>query len=159
MGMDSISGSQMERFLLRHNPQVGHNYARKLIATYEQECSVEGVRPSVAFAQMCLETGFLTFPVTTGVSSDQNNFCGYGVAGTMGKGDSFSTMRAGVRVHVQHLKAYATKETTRRKNVDGRRRWVKLGCAPAVLDLSGKWASDPDYGRKLCDILVRLREE
>jgi hypothetical protein len=68
-------------------------------------------------------------------------------------------MRAGVRVHVQHLKAYGTAEPTRRMCVDGRRRFVALGSAPLVNDLTGHWATDPDYGTKLCTLLSVLRSE
>lgn len=159
MGMDSITCSQMERFLLRNNPNVPHSYAHKLIATYEQECRHEGVRTSVAFVQMCLETGFLVFPPPSIVRPEQNNFCGLGVISNASYGLSFDSMRAGVRAHVQHLKAYATTEATRRKNIDVRRRFVKLGCSPTVMGLSGTWAADPNYGRKLCNLLAVLREE
>jgi hypothetical protein len=156
LGQDSVSPAQMERFLLRHNPGIDHAYARKVIAAYDQECRYEGVRVSVAFAQMCLETGYLTFGDV--VSREQNNFCGYGAQKGVTHGESFPTLRAGVRAHVQHLKAYATAEPTRRRCVDGRRKWVKAGSAPRVTDLSGKWDLDPNYGEKLSDLVARVRE-
>jgi hypothetical protein len=157
MGTDSIEASQMERFLLRHNPNIDHCYARHLISTYQQECHFEGVRVSVAFCQMCLETGFLTFPGM--VSIEQNNFCGYGVTDNNTVGEKFPSMRTGIRVHVQHLKSYGSSESTNRKCIDSRRRYVSLGSAPAVMDLAGRWATDPEYGTKLCNLITRLRAE
>jgi hypothetical protein len=108
---------------------------------------------------MCLETGFLSFPPTTAIVLEQNNFCGFGTTSSMSVGESFKDMRTGVRVQVQHLKAYATTEATRRRNIDPRRHLVRLGSAPTVMKLSGKWATDPGYGEKLCVFLDRLRNE
>jgi hypothetical protein len=157
MGNDSVSAAQMERFLLRHNPNLDHSYARHIISLYQQECHFEGVRVSVAFCQMCLETGFLSFPGM--VSIEQNNFCGYGVTSNSVIGEKFPSVRTGVRVHVQHLKAYGTAESTNRRCIDSRRRYVSLGSAQTVNDLTGRWATDPDYGEKLCSLIARLRAE
>ena len=157
MWSDSVSAAQMERFLLRHNPNVDHAYARRLISIYQQECHFENVCVSVAFCQMCLETGFLSFPGM--VSIEQNNFCGFAVTGSSTIGEKFPSIRSGVRTHVQHLKAYGTAEPTIRKCIDSRRRFVALGSAPTVKDLAGRWATDPDYGDKLCNLIARLRAE
>ncbi|MDR0678681.1 MAG: glucosaminidase domain-containing protein [Puniceicoccales bacterium] len=157
MGSDSISTAQMERFLLRHNGSVGHGDAKKIATCYLQECQQEGVRPAVAFCQMCLETNFLSFPGS--IARDQNNFCGYGVTASNYVGATFPDLRTGVRTHVQHLKAYATAEPTRRRCIDSRRRSVYLGSAPTVNDLAGRWNSDPNYGNRLCELIGQLRAE
>lgn len=157
MGRDSISAARMERFLLRHNSTVDRTYARQLIDAYRKECRAEGVRTSVAFCQMCLETNFLSF--TGDVSAGQNNFCGYGATGGGRRGARFPSPEIGVRAQVQHLKAYATTAPTKGRCIDGRRRLILLGSAPQVDDLSGRWAADPDYGTKIRRLLRELRTE
>jgi hypothetical protein len=157
MGSDGISATKMERFLLRHNGNVDHSSARRITCCYLQECQQEGIRPAVAFCQMCLETGFLTFPGS--ISREQNNFCSYGVSGSSHTGESFPDMRTGVRTHIQHLKAYATAEPTHRRCIDSRRRLVCLGSAPTVNDLTGRWNGDPNYGTRLSELIAKLYAE
>jgi hypothetical protein len=157
MGTDSIDMVQLERFLLRHNPAIDRSYARQLADTYLRECRTEGVRVAVAFCQMCLETGFLSF--TGAVAAEQNNFCGFGATGDGRTGERFPDMETGVRVQVQHLKAYATPKSTKRRCIDNRRHLVLLGSAPAVDELAGRWAADPNYGTKICRLLEELHSE
>ncbi|MDR0679092.1 MAG: glucosaminidase domain-containing protein [Puniceicoccales bacterium] len=157
MGRDGVGVAQMERFVLRHNPAADRSQVRRLADIYRKECKAEGVRASVAFCQMCLETNFLAF--TGDVSADQNNFCGYGATGGGRRGVRFPSLESGVRAQVQHLKAYATSTPTRRRCIDGRRKLVALGSAPYVNDLSGQWAADPSYGAKICRLLRELCNE
>jgi hypothetical protein len=112
------------------------------------------VNHDLAFAQMCLETGFLRYGNL--VTPDMNNFCGLGSIGPNQRGEVFPDPRIGVRAHIQHLKAYATEEPLRQDLVDPRYRWVKYGHAPTLDGLAGTWASDKEYAKKIRSILERL---
>lgn len=118
---------------------------------YIEECTAEGVKPEVAFCQTMKETGFLKFGGDVSIS--QYNFAGLGAVGNGASGDSFATVREGVRAQVQHLKAYASAEPLVNPCVDKRYRYVSKGCAPYVEWLgisenpSGKgWATAKRYG-------------
>jgi hypothetical protein len=63
------------------------------------------IRWDVAFFQMMLETGNLTFKGD--VSSKQNNFAGMGATGKHVPGESFANVETGVKAHLQHLLMYA----------------------------------------------------
>ncbi|MFA5956291.1 glucosaminidase domain-containing protein [Hyphomicrobium sp.] len=63
------------------------------------------IRWDIAFFQMMLETGNLTFKGD--VSSTQNNFAGMGATGNHVPGESFSDVATGVKAHLQHLLMYA----------------------------------------------------
>ena len=117
---------------------------------YIEECKTEGVRPEVAFAQMCLETGYLQYGGD--VKREQFNFAGIGATGGV-PGNSFADVRTGIRAQVQHLKAYASKEGLVNECVDPRYQYVNKGCAPTVGDLAGKWATDVNYGNKLVTVM------
>jgi hypothetical protein len=150
MGQDDISPERLADYLLSRNPRAGDHRTRRLAAIYFQECRREGVRPLVAFAQMCQETGHLRF--SGAVSRRQNNFCGLGCCRPGVAGERFPSVRIGVRAHVQHLKAYASPLPLRSRCVDRNRRWVALGSVPTVEGLTGRWAMDPHYG----DSIVKL---
>ncbi|MFR9058245.1 GBS Bsp-like repeat-containing protein, partial [Eubacterium callanderi] len=120
-------------------------------ALYIEECEIEGVRPEVAFAQMCLETGYLQYGGD--VKREQFNFAGIGATGNGASGNSFADVRTGIRAQVQHLKAYASTEGLVNECVDPRYQYVNKGCAPKIGDLAGKWATDKNYGTKLVNIM------
>lgn len=118
---------------------------------YMDECNAEGIKVEVAFCQAMKETGFLRFPGD--VKVDQYNFAGIGATGGGEPGNSFSSVREGVRAQVQHLKAYATTAPLNNTCVDPRYQWVTKGCAPYVEWLGKKenpsekgWATDKGYG-------------
>jgi hypothetical protein len=119
-----------------------------------EEAAAEGVNHDAAFAQMCLETGFLRYGGL--VKADMNNFCGLGSTGPGHPGEVFPDPRTGVRAQIQHLKAYAAASPLNRELVDPRYRWVKYGSAPMIQGLAGTWAADRAYGDKITAILERL---
>ncbi|MBD2151721.1 glucosaminidase domain-containing protein [Pseudanabaena sp. FACHB-1277] len=125
-----------------------------LPSIYREEAAIEGVNYDIAFCQMCLETGFLHFGGD--VQSGQNNFGGIGAIGNGVRGDSFSDRRIGVRAQIQHLKAYASTQPLRQPLVDPRFSLVKRGTAPLLGQLSGRWAEDINYDKKIMAILHRL---
>jgi hypothetical protein len=154
LGTGQVPGNALSRFLLALNPAMEELFAEELAGYYTEEAEAEGVNHDVAFAQMCLETGFLRFGNL--VTPDMNNFCGLGAIGPEQRGEVFSEPRIGVRAHIQHLKAYATEEPLRGELVDPRYRWVRYGSAPTIYGLAGTWAADREYGEKIKDILEEL---
>lgn len=148
------SSQRLSIFLLSNNKKLDIEFVRQLSKTYINEARLEGVNHDVAFSQMCLETGFLSF--NGSVKPDQYNFCGLGAINQLSCGDKFVSMQEGVRAHIQHLKAYSNKDKLNNQLVDTRFRFVKRGCAPNVSDLTGKWAADQAYGQKISNLLSRL---
>jgi len=154
MGRGLISPEHMSAFLIGTNPEADMAFVEKLVFLYAEEASIEGVNHDAAFAQMCLETGFLGFGGL--VTPDQFNFCGLGAIGPGQPGHHFPNPRTGVRAHIQHLKAYATDEPPKRDLVDPRYKYVRLGSAPVIQGLAGTWAADLLYAEKINNILERL---
>jgi hypothetical protein len=154
LGAGRVDARTLAAFLRRANPSVDSGFAERLAKAYIGEAAVEGVNSDVAFAQMCHETGFLKYGGL--VKADMYNFCGLGSTGPGVPGHSFATPEIGVRAQIQHLKAYASTEPLSGELVDPRYHYVKYGSAPTIHGLSGTWAADKDYGRKLRTVLQRL---
>jgi hypothetical protein len=154
MGAGVKNADQLGAFLMQHNHQIGREDAYTLASLYMEESGHEGVNTDVAFTQMCLETGFLRFDGD--VDKGQYNYCGLGVTGKGEKGLSFRDSREGVRAHIQHLKAYASTQELKNELVDKRFYFVKRGSAQGICDLTGKWASDKHYDKKIRSLLNRL---
>ncbi|MDR1858685.1 MAG: glucosaminidase domain-containing protein [Treponema sp.] len=156
LGMGLVSVEKLAAFFLWNNPVAHANFVEGLSVMYIEEAAAEGVNHDVAFAQMCLETGFLRYGglVTPGM----NNFCGLGAIGPGQPGHVFPDPRTGVRAHIQHLKAYASDEPLNKKLVDPRYRYVRLGSSPTIYGLAGTWAADRLYSGKIAGILQRLYE-
>jgi len=126
---------------------------------YVEECAIEGVRVEVAFAQAMLETGFMRYKGDVDIS--QYNFAGIGATGGGNPGNSFSSVREGVRAQVQHLKAYASSEGLNQECVDPRFSYVTRESAPYLEWLGiqenpyGKgWATGKNYGYNIRDRYV-----
>jgi len=154
MGKGRAGSEKMALFLLQNNPQADREYVLLLAGFYVQEAAFEGVNHDIAFAQMCLETGFLRFGGD--VKPAQYNFCGLGAVGGGDPGLSFPEPRIGVRAQIQHLKAYASEEPLKGENVDPRFRYVRRGISPTIEGLAGTWAADRQYAVKINGILQRL---
>jgi len=154
MGKGQIPREKLTDFLLRYNPRVDPDFVENLSGYYIEEAAAEGVNYDTAFAQMCLETGYLSYGGL--VTADMNNFCGLGAIGPGQNGEIFPDPRTGVRAHIQHLKAYASTDPLNGELVDPRYRWVRYGSAPTIHGLAGTWAADLQYGSKLGVILRRL---
>ena len=154
MGKGNVSPEKLSSFLLQTNKQANSTYVRMLSQIYIEEAAYEGINHDVAFAQMCLETGYLKYGGL--VQPEWNNFCGLGAIGPEQPGLIFPDPRTGVRAHIQHLKAYATTEPLKQDLVDPRYRYVRLGSSPAIDGLAGTWAADKMYAVKIKDILERL---
>ncbi len=162
MGRAQAGAEQIAAYLISKNP-LAASFAAELAKGYIAEGEAEGVRGDVAAAQSMIETGNFTF--ASAVTLDQNNFCGMGVTKRGMKGNSFKTMREGIRAQVQHLKAYATTDPLVGACVDPRYKWVEKGCAPYVEWLGqqenpkGKgWAAGAGYGAKIKHVLSVMIE-
>jgi hypothetical protein len=156
LGIGRVKAEALAAFLVSVNPGVETQFAAALAAVYVEESYAEGVNHDTAFAQMCLETGFLRFGGL--VKPEMNNFCGLGSIGPGQPGEAFPNPRIGVRAHIQHLKGYATTAPLNQALVDPRYRWVKYGSSPTIDGLAGTWASDPKYAEKIAGIIERLYE-
>ncbi|MCF8309130.1 MAG: glucosaminidase domain-containing protein [Bacteroidales bacterium] len=154
MGSGSLSMMQMRNFLLLHNDSIDTSYVERLTDLYIKEAEREGVNYDVAFIQMCHETDFLKY--TGVVKAEQNNFCGLGTVNDHTPGQSFENPRQGIRAHIQHLKAYASKKDLNHEMVDERFFYVQRGIAPEVEELTGRWASDSAYHHKIRKLYTRL---
>jgi hypothetical protein len=154
MGTGLVSPKDMAAFLLGNNPGAGKDFVDNFALFYAEEAAIERVNHDVAFAQMCLETGFLRFGNL--VKPEQNNFAGLGAIGPGQPGLSFPNARIGVRAHIQHLKAYATDAPLNQELVNPRYRFVRLGSSPTIQGLAGTWAADRSYAEKINNILERL---
>jgi hypothetical protein len=154
MGKGRVDADKLALFLIYNSPFARPDYARIMAGLYIEEAAHEGIDHDVAFAQMCLETGFLTFGGI--VRPEWNNFCGLGAIGPEQPGIVFPDPRTGVRAHIQHLKAYATSDPLNLSVVDPRYRFVRLGSSPTIEGLAGTWAADRMYSDKIFGILQRL---
>ena len=126
---------------------------------YVDECAMEGICVEVAFCQAMLETGYLTYGGDVDIS--QYNFAGVGATGGGVAGVAFPDVRTGIRVHVQHLKAYANTEPLLNPCIDPRFDMVVRGEAP-VVELLGiqenpnhrGWAASAGYGKTLHEAFI-----
>lgn len=144
----------LANFLRSHNRKIKFSEAKQFASNYIKHSKVEGINHDIAFAQMCLETGYLKFGGS--VSSHQNNFCGLGAINNQTAGEFFKTKEIGIIAHIQHLKAYVSKDNLNSTLVDNRFKYVQRGSVETIFDLSGKWAADPQYGEKIDKLLVRM---
>ena len=150
MGTSSVTALQLSNFYKAMNKKYPSYYSQNdkeaktiedFCKIYVEECKNEGVRVEVAFAQAMVETGYLSFGGDVDIS--QYNFAGMGATGNGVKGNSFSTVRLGIRAQVQHLKCYASTDKLNGDRVDPRwGEWLR-GKAPYV-----EWLSIPNnpYG-------------
>ena len=156
MSYGVVHAGVMALFLLQNNPQADAGFVQTLALLYVEEASHEGVNHDIAFAQMCLETGFLKFGGL--VQPEWNNFAGLGAIGPEQPGLVFPDPRTGVRAQIQHLKAYASEEPLNLALVNPRFRFVRRGSSPTIEGLAGTWAADRQYAVKINSILQRLYE-
>lgn len=148
---------QLYSFFMANRPDADGLKVARLATYYVEEGLAEGINSDVAFVQMCLETGWLSFGNL--VTVEMNNFCGLGAIDAEHRGNTFETERMGVRAHIQHLHAYGTTRALNRTCIDERYKWVNpRGKAPTVEGLSGTWAADRSYGTKLLGLLEQLGE-
>lgn len=154
-----LTAEQLADFFIQENNLKPYDEIYDFAYLYIDEAEAEGINSDIAFAQMCLETGFLRFGGL--VQPEWHNYCGLGAISPEEPGCIFETEQLGVRAHIQHIQAYATTEDVPLNNelVDPRYSWVhKTKLAFTVGDLARSWAADPDYATKFDNLLTRMEK-
>ena len=168
MGTTGVTREQMIRYYNQNASYPGY-YAESdapnietFCQIYLEESQAEGVKAEVAFCQAMKETGWLKFGGDVDIS--QYNFAGLGATGNGAKGNSFDSVRIGVRAQIQHLKAYASTQGLNQACVDSRYTYVRKGSAPYVqwLGISENpygtgWATARGYGINIVDRINNLK--
>ena len=157
LAQGQLTAPQLAAFFLSRNPDADKDHIIQFAQYYIEEAAAEGINSDAAFAQMCLETGFLKFGGL--VQPEFHNYCGLGAMDADHPGEIFETEELGVRAHIQHLQAYATKEETQlhKELVDPRYNWVhKTKYIEDIFGLTGTWATDPLYGEKIDGLLTAM---
>jgi N-acetylmuramoyl-L-alanine amidase/Mannosyl-glycoprotein endo-beta-N-acetylglucosaminidase len=153
MHQGHTSSTHLDEFLTANHPEVLEKFP-DLTAIYIEEAKAEGVNHDLAFAQMCLETRFLTFGGA--ILPEFNNFASLGDRHT--EWAKFTNIRLGIRAHIQQLKAYASIDLLVQECVAPRFELVKRGIAPTMRQLNGRWSADAQYTIKISSVLRRLYE-
>ncbi|MDR0414747.1 MAG: glucosaminidase domain-containing protein [Prevotellaceae bacterium] len=155
MGSGKLTAQQLADFVAVTAMEGDAERAARLAPLYILEAQAEGVNHDVAFAQMILETGYLQFKGIVGAHT--NNFCGLGAVSATQTGHIFPDELTGIRAHIQHLKAYASREPLAGELIDPRFHFVSpKGKAPTIDALAGTWAKDPQYAAKIKSLLRRM---
>ena len=152
------NGGTYDKFS-KYGAQKGAANIEEFCQIFYEEAIAENIRPEVAFCQTMKETGFLQFGHD--VKPDQCNFAGLGATGNGNAGNTFASVREGIRAQIQHLKAYATTDNLINACVDNGFGYVKQGSAPYVEWLGKRenptgdgWATGSNYGT---DIVARMK--
>lgn len=150
---------RLTAFLESRNGKLDEKFAT-IAADYNRIGEELNIRWDIAFFQMLLETGNLTF--SGDVDIKQNNFAGLGATGKRESGESFSDVPTGVKAHLQHLLMYAGEtienpvaERTRKVQEWGvLTSWHKSLKGPATFDqLARKWApGSRAYSRDIANV-------
>lgn len=152
-----LCAEELFDFFMEQNPEADPEMIQRMSKYYIEECDTEGINSDCAWAQMCLETGYLRFGNL--VQPEFHNYCGLGAIDEEHPGEIFETEELGIRAHIQHLFAYAKTEENQLINelIDKRFKWVNpKGKAPTIFELAGTWAADRAYGTKLDAILTKM---
>lgn len=159
-----VTLKQLEKFEIgrKHGVYTDAN-VRGILKKYVTLSTKVGLDPLLVVSQMLEETGHLTSAKS---QPPQRNPAGIGAEGGSVKGASFATWDNAIRAHVGRLLAYALpdgegtaaqkaliKEALKVRSLPADRR----GCAPVLGGLTGKWAMDPEYDRKIARIANQIR--
>jgi N-acetylmuramoyl-L-alanine amidase/Mannosyl-glycoprotein endo-beta-N-acetylglucosaminidase len=153
MCLGHTTTTHLNEFITANHPEVLAEFPN-LPEIYIEEAKAEGVNHDLAFAQMCLETRFLTFGGA--ILPEFNNFASLG--DRQAEWAKFTNLRSGVRAHIQQLKAYASNDLLVQECVAPRFELVKRGVAPTMRQLNGRWSADSQYTIKIAAVLRRLYE-
>jgi len=130
---------------------------------YHKYSALTGIRGDILYAQSAKETNFGKYTGT--VSEDMNNFAGIKIRNPVGDRkedfERFTSIDDGVRAHFNHMSAYVGIDPIGRPHpryfVVKSLSWS--GTVRYVQELSGKWATDANYGRSIIqDFLIKMLE-
>ena len=153
MCLGHTTTNHLNDFISANNPEALDQFPN-LAEIYIEEAKAEGVNHDLAFAQMCLETRFLTFGGA--ILPEFNNLASLG--DRQAEWAKFTNLRLGIRAHIQQLKAYASNDLLVQECVAPRFELVKRGIAPTMRQLNGRWSADGQYTIKIAAVLRRLYE-
>jgi N-acetylmuramoyl-L-alanine amidase len=149
IGYVPVSVDQLLRpFVARGSNQIER--ARRLASLYIQWGQAFNIRADIAWAQMCHETGCLSF---TGVAKPEwNNFAGVGITGP-GAMVTFASEELGVIAHYAHLAWYVYPNDINaycNRNYDPRHIGAhRFNGDSSLNSLNGRWAPAADYVNKI----------
>lgn len=154
LGESVVSPESMWEFVKTKNVDFPYEIAEAFFTIGE----IYGIRGDIALCQAILETGWFEFSGGTAVTPDQHNYCGLGVTSLGKKGHSFNSIYEGVTAHIQHLYAYACKNSIPEGEelVDPRFKYVKRGVAPSWESLNLRWAANDKYGQSILALYSRM---
>lgn len=170
MGSAKVTAEQMASW---YNSKSSVSYPTDVYASrgaatiqdFAQACldagAKEGVRGDIIFVQAMLETGWLGFNGSS-VKAEYCNFGGIGATDTNPNANHFSSVHEGLLAQAQHLKGYSSTAALNETCVDPRFQYLssKRGIAPTLDKYgNGTWATDPDYGKKLTNLICSLTGE
>lgn len=162
MGGTRVSAAQMAAWLRARSAQPYRATVSvdQLATMFVLEGNDERVSGDLAFVQAVVETGWFSF--SGRVPPSANNFGGIGATDSTQLYKVFRSARAGVRAHIQHLRAYGDPtvpvnnlahplESPRFDLVQPKGKapmWSNMG--------SGNWATDPLYSSKILTLYSDL---
>ena len=151
-----VTPGRLMAFIKTRNEKLDPRF-NKIAVDYMRHGERLRLRWDVAFFQMAIETGYLTFDRETGRRADvrpkQNNFAGMGATGNGEAGESFPDVATGVLAHLQHVLLYAGEridqpvaERTRKVQEWGiLKSWQKSQRGPITFaQLARRWANNED---------------
>lgn len=129
---------------------------------YESSVKI-GLNPTLAFAQMSYETGFL-YKVKSSAGLDRSFHNPCGLKTSEGGGDfdknahkKFNSWEEGISAHLDHLALYAGAEGYPRKDTTDPRHFPYIfGKAKTVEELSGKWAPSSSYHKSIVKFMNEI---
>lgn len=154
LGPPQVSAERMWEFV----SAVNSDFPLEIARAYYDVGMRYGVRGDIALCQAIVETGWFRFTGGTAVTADQHNYCGMGVIQRGMKGHSFESIEQGVTAQIQHLYAYACRQSLPpgEQLIDPRFKMVSRGIAPAWEDLSLRWAANARYGESILALFEKM---
>ncbi|MDE7470831.1 MAG: glucosaminidase domain-containing protein [Paramuribaculum sp.] len=154
LGEPQVSPERMWEFV----SAVNSDFPIEIARAYYDVGMRYGVRGDIALCQAIVETGWFRFTGGTAVTADQHNYCGMGVIQRGMKGHSFDSIEQGVTAQIQHLYAYACRQSLPpgEQLIDPRFKMVSRGIAPAWEDLSLRWAANARYGESILALFNKM---
>jgi hypothetical protein len=125
----------------------------ELATDYIDDGQSQGVRGDVAFAQSVIETGYFGFPAGGEVAGTDDNFAGIGACDSCTHGWTFPDARTGVDAQLQLLDAYASTTAVATPLIG---KVFVAGCCRTWIDLTGVWATNPNYGFEVLSIYKQM---
>lgn len=153
LGRHKVGPEELYAFVARQNPDFDPEVAEAFIEVGE----LYGIRGDIALCQAIVETGWFMFEGSAMEPGD-HNYCGLGVHQNGVRGCEFPTVTEGVTAMIQHLYAYACKRELPEGEylLDPRFEYVSRGSAKTWEQLSGRWAMNPDYGKRIMKVYKDL---